>query len=469
MESRSEIAKYFPAEARVASVGIDAGEARAIAGTDGVARFDTPAAFLSSATGELHALILSAGSLTTELLGAAPGRLEAKSVVVVTCPVVPGVRFIDNPSVAPIVRTLSEAGYSILTPPRWLDRAEEPSLLVVARHDGFAIRDYIPGDETRILDLFETSFHQRRAEEHWRWEYERNPHGSRVISLAFDAGGELVAQYAGYPVSLWSSDPSIDGLRANQIGDTMTALRVRNVGRGHTSLVVRTAKHFFSSHCAGRVAFNYGFNTANIRKISSSFNESDVVEPIPYRRCATDALLPAARDVSLRRLLRRWSVRSVSSVDEEWDRFFAEIAPAYRFLVRRDTRHLRWRYLDSPVWKYELVSLRAAGRLVGWSVFRRIGDVLVWGDALFAPKHAEAAGLVLRHALCSSVGLGATAVEAWFPSRPSWWGAILGDLGLGVSKEPNDLAFMCTPFLLPDATARLRHDFYYSACDSDLF
>lgn len=470
MESRSEIAKYFPAEARVASVGVDAGEARAIAGTEGVARFDTPAAFLSSATVELHALILSVESLTTELLAAAPARLDAKSVVIVTCPVVPGIRFIDDPSVPPIVRALSEAGYSILTPPRWLDRAEAPSLLVAARHDGYAIRSYRPGDETQILDLFETSFLSRRPVEHWRWEYEANPHGRHAISMAFDGDGQLVAQYAGYPVPLWSADPAIDGLCAHQIGDTMTAVKVRNVGRGHTSLVARTAKHFFATRCAKQVAFNYGFNTANIQKMSFAFIECLPVEPVPFRRAQIAELTPISRASRLRKkLLRAYTVSRATQVGPEFDRFFQRCAPSYGLLVRRDARYLKWRYLDSPAWKYEIVTLRSAGRLVGWSVFRRRDDVLVWGDALFSPGHADAAGLVLQHALDAPIGRGAKFIEGWFPARPAWWAREIDALGFTATQEPNDLSMICTPFLVEDTSERLARDLYYTACDSDLY
>lgn len=462
-----ELARYVRPETRLVSAGVGPARVFELLGVIPVATIDPEAPQGEPATGDVF--VTAPSALSPLLMETVRSVLAPQGVLVVLCAARPGDRLLGSPEIREVIRTLGASGFSILSPSRWLVPASTDSVCVVARHDGYVLRDYAPGDEAQILDLFEKSFGPRRPVEHWRWEYEANPNGNRAISLAFDAAGRLVAQYAGYPVALWSKDATAPLLMANQIGDTMTARDVRAVGRGPTSLVVRTAKHFFASHCEGRVAFNYGFNTANIRKISSSFNESGPVEPVPYRRAAFADLKRPGLALWLRRLRRRWTVRREAVVGPEWDRFFEEAAPGYGFLVRRDAAHVRWRYLESPVWQYELVTLRSAGRLVGWSVFRRVGASLVWGDALFAREHASGAAFALRHALRSPLASGAEEVVAWFPPRPAWWARTLLDLGLETSPEPNDLSFMCTGFDPPDIADRLRDRFYYAACDSDLY
>ena len=72
-------------------------------------------------------------------------------------------------------------------------------------------------------------------------------------------------------------------LVANQIGDIMTDRSVRQVGRGPTSILARTAQHFYDAFCRGKVAFNYGFTTDSHRQLSVRFLGSDAVEPVPYR------------------------------------------------------------------------------------------------------------------------------------------------------------------------------------------
>ncbi|MEA2327502.1 MAG: hypothetical protein QOE68_2461, partial [Thermoanaerobaculia bacterium] len=106
----------------------------------------------------------------------------------------------------------------------------------------FTVRAFRAGDEEQILQLFHRAFpHASRDLEHFRWEYQRNPYGNERIALTFDENGQLVAQYAGYPVAM--VDDGSDFV-ANQIGDIMTDRSVRQVGRGLTSILARTAQHF---------------------------------------------------------------------------------------------------------------------------------------------------------------------------------------------------------------------------------
>ncbi|HYM60879.1 MAG TPA: GNAT family N-acetyltransferase [Thermoanaerobaculia bacterium] len=332
----------------------------------------------------------------------------------------------------------------------------------VAPDSRFTIRAYEPGDESAILELFARAFGVSRTVAHWRWEFEQNPLGARRISLAFDSDGRLVGQYAGYPVSFRDGDA---GFMAHQIGDTMTDVSVRHVGRGPTSIFGQIAGHFYRTYCDGQVAFNYGFNVSNVQKFSMRFLRSDRVEPVPYRVRDLRAD-PIARIPRAARWLRGFQLELVTDPGEEWDRFFEQVAPAYRFLTRRDAQYIRWRYLEHPGRTCFIVAIRKWRRLAGWSVFRVREHRLIWGDALFDPRHPEAVEVLLRHIV---PGYPVDALEAWFPKRPEWFDAILANLRLEVRTEPQDLALMCVPFAIPDATARMRERLYYTMGDSDLF
>jgi hypothetical protein len=112
----------------------------------------------------------------------------------------------------------------------------------------------------------------------------------------------------------------------------------------------------------------------------------------------------------------------VSQFGDEFDRFFARVAPAYGFLVRRDAQYLRWRYRECPDPGAFVVAIRKWGRLTGWSVFRVRGTTLAWGDALFDPDDAGAVEILIRH-VAPSYPVGQ--VEAWFPARPRWFAEAL--------------------------------------------
>ncbi len=323
----------------------------------------------------------------------------------------------------------------------------------------FITRAFQPGDESAILDLFARSFHAPRTLQHFRWKYQQEPFGNEHISMTFDADGKLAGHYAGYPVAVHDAGGHVV---AHHIGDTMTDPSIRHIGRGPTSILGRTALHFYANFCEGKVAFNFGFNVANIQRFSLRFLRSDRVESVTYWVRDTP-IRPIAR---WQRWPRGYQLELVGEVGEEYDRFFDRVAPAYRFLVRRDARYLRWRYFDAPDRSAFMIAIRKWRRLVGWSVFRVRQKRLTWGDALFDPRHRDAVEVMIRHVAPSYP---IERLEAWFSPRPAWFAEALTAIGMIAGSEPQDLALMCVPFTMADATARMRESLYYTMGDSDLF
>jgi hypothetical protein len=327
----------------------------------------------------------------------------------------------------------------------------------------FQTRAYEPGDESAILGLFHKVFHTGRTLAHWRWKYLENPRRNRCISLTFSPAGELVAHYAGYG-SRWidgrHSKPRI--LETLQIGDTMTAPGFRHVGRGPTSLLGRTVAHFYATFCADRVAFNYGFNTANIRKFSLRFVNARRAEDVGSWSCD-----PPHRLGGRRFPFSRYRAAPFDSVDGRWDELFDRATPGYAVLAGRDAEAVRWRYLSCPDPGLRRWAAWRGSRLAAWAVFRRDREDLVWGDALVDPEHPGAARELLRAALAHEQPAPAS-LTAWFPPRPSRWARWLEDHGFRRRPEPNDLAVMCVPFLEPECEEMLRAS-YYTQGDGDLF
>jgi hypothetical protein len=319
-------------------------------------------------------------------------------------------------------------------------------------------RAYGPGDERHILDLFARCFpHAPRALEHFFWKYRESPFGNDHISLTW-VDDALAGHYSGYVVPFHAYGKNV---LAHQIGDTMTDVAFRHVGRGATSILGRTALDFYARFCEDRIAFNYGFNVGNIQKISLRFLRSDVVEPVTYRVGPVPP--PIGR---LERLARGYQLELVSDPSAEWDDLFARVAPRYRFLVRRDAQYVRWRYLQCPDTEYVVVAVRKWRHLAGWIVFRIREDRLTWGDALFDPEFPDAVEVALRHVVPSYP---VSSIEAWFPPRPLWFDRTLLELGFETRPEPQSLSVMCVPFVWTDVVARMREDLYYAWGDSDLF
>jgi len=333
-----------------------------------------------------------------------------------------------------------------------------------SERESFVTRAYRDGDEIAILDLFARSFpHAPRTREHFEWKYRRSPFGNERISLTFAGDGRLVGHYCGYPVVFYDRGETF---AAHQIGDTMTDPAVRHVGRGPSSILGRTARHFYDTFCAGQVGFNFGFNVANIQRFSMRFLGSDRVESVTYRMrdLRANPFMPITR---MQRLMRGYQLELVTKTDARFDELFARVAKEYGFLLKRDARYIQWRYLDAPDEpKYFVVAIRRFGELCGWSAFRIRERRLLWGDALFDPKHLGAMDVLLRHVVPQYP---VDVIEAWFPPRPIWLDRALQSLGFETKPDPQDLGYMCVPFVKTDASARIAESLYYTMGDSDLF
>jgi len=357
-----------------------------------------------------------------------------------------------------VLRALSEAGFAVRGE-RLLCGPDGDVLAISAARDEFRVRSFVDGDEEAILRLFPTCFHVERGLDHWRWKYQDNPYGEPRISMAFSPAGELASHYASYPTPFWR-----DGRRllALQMGDTMTAPRFRDVGRGNAGLLPRTVRHFFARHRDGRFAFFYGFNTGPIQRFCVRFIGGSKIAPVG---CWTRDLDPAGAPPWTP---GRYRVERVRSVGGTFDRFFARVAPHYGFLVHRDARWVDWRYLRCPDADYVVLAASRWGRLAGWSVFRRRDDRLVWGDALFHPRHAGAAESLLAAAVRRPELAGARRIEAWFSPRPAWWSGRLPGLGFTAGTQPDGLGMVALEDGDDDAITHLG-ELYYTMGDGDLF
>lgn len=339
------------------------------------------------------------------------------------------------------------------------------------KRDNFSIRSYTPGDEDKIVPMFQEIFGVQRSCEHWYWKYRDNPLGSHYISLAVAEDGCPAAHYGGYPVMLYLKTDKGESPReflTFHLGDKMTRKEFRGVGFGKSSLLARTFYHFRDTFAGGDVPFGYGFGTHHSLRFGLLFLHYADIEPVSYRRIAL-VDLDSFRVNPLRRALSRKKVQEVRDVDTEWTDFFYRVAPAYQYLVKRDEAYVRWRYLSRPDRRYLILKICKGKDLQGWSVFFREGEKIIWGDALFLPGDSASVKAVLHSLRRHPASLGADYIECWFPQRPLWWDAVLRQIGFVSSPEPNDLHLTGPVFNDPSAPSVLRKYFYYTLGDCDLF
>ncbi len=371
----------------------------------------------------------------------------------------------------------------------WYTNGKTNYFTMKARKDEIRVRSYRKGDEDRILPLFRQAFGVNRSSEHWNWKFRQDPFGALNIAVGETDDGQIVSHFCGYPVPFYTDHLSNSKFIVFQAGDTMTHPAFRGKGIGKNNLLSRTAHYFYDTFCQGVIPFFYGFNRGIIRKLGEMFLGFEYLEPIPYHVLNYNQYGKVSFWKKAVQRIYGFSIDKVDRITDEYDLFFYDQAKNYGFLVERNAQYLKWRYLDCPDGVHRIYALRRWGKLVGWSVFRRRGDVLLWGDAFFDSKGVAGLGFFLaevircenRVASCAGMVAGKREIsnpgemkpilriEGWFSLTPAWWTEALGKIGFVIEKEPNDLAPCVRRFSGAFDPQTLGSRWYYTWGDSDLF
>jgi hypothetical protein len=296
----------------------------------------------------------------------------------------------------------------------------------------FEIRRYRPGDETRIIDLFERTFGRTmgpsESARHWEWEFRDRP-GAQIAILLAESGGKLAAQYAVVPLTL-----RIDGrdCAAALSLDTATASEFR--GRG---LFPKLATQLYSELAEENFAAVFGF--PNRQSAPSFFTKLGWLELAPFpllfkplrggvrkwleSKGATGRLVsPVAEAASalIRRAPRRIPptlvFEEVRRFPDDSDELWERASAGKRCVVVRDRRYLDWRYVQRPESEYRIHVVRESGRLVGMVVtLVRDRHTLRGGflmDLLCEESRPDVARALVSRAEVAMAGSGAQVLSA---------------------------------------------------------
>jgi len=285
----------------------------------------------------------------------------------------------------------------------------------------WALRDYAPGDERSIIELFERVFGKpmgpTESRRHWDWEFAQNPmNAGMFIKLAWD-GTRLAGHYAVNPLRV-----CVDGeeLMAALSLDTMTDADYRGQG-----VFPVTAEALYSDLAESGAAFVFGFpNVNSIRGILKRLYWKEIMPPPVLIRPLS--LLHAAEWESRSRLLRasarllgplverlpalpefpsfcRLEVRPVESFGDWADDLWSRCRGQHRIWTVRDRAYLEWRYAARPETDYRVCTVWSDGAVAGYVVTlnqeREVGNVCFIMDFLVDLKIRGAASRLLRDAV----------------------------------------------------------------------
>lgn len=273
------------------------------------------------------------------------------------------------------------------------------------------IREHLPGDEIRIMKLFQDTIGLDRKIAQWRWQFPDNIHGEGWITLA-ESNGEIIGQYCMMHIPL-----NFLGCKqvAGQSCDTL--VRPDHQGKGWFVKLARRNYEYAAQKgveavlgMPGRNSYPGFMRDLGWERITElkyyfyrlEFHKLKKLEKFGLRRIVRTILSLPDRVVSRMGLLQSGSgvdIKVESALPDDLSPMLLEINNHEVLSLWKDLDYLIWRYERHPVFQYKFHVLRVHGRPEALIVSRDCGDSIKICEMLSRTKNAAQATLLLRQAL----------------------------------------------------------------------
>jgi hypothetical protein len=335
-------------------------------------------------------------------------------------------------------------------------------------------REYRPGDEQELNDLYNQVFKRNRTIEQWRWEYLDTPAGPGKVLLV-EEDGKLIAHEAMVPMRFQVLDRDV---LSGKIEDAYIAREFR----GKKLFGPLTEKCIEISEQAGYLVtfgltarpVNYQLHVSRGYKHTCSLNAyfaplrpsevlADIVRVLRPSATKRMAMKPALKILAARFESRakkletepdRYDIERVARFDGRFDDLWRDFTTGRGIIsVKRSSAFLNWRYIDNPYRKYEVFAASSGGRVVGYLcaavVTREDMDlsirVGVISDFLVLPGYEPALASFVRGAVGVWRSQGADVAIAWVHRDGVYSRAIVPELkrsGLVSTFGKYDIPFL---------------------------
>lgn len=256
-----------------------------------------------------------------------------------------------------------------------------------------------PGDEARIIDLFQQSFGRAMSPDFWHWRFCDHPAGGPLFMLAWD-GDTLAASY-----SATHSTLRVDGEVVPSVLSTTTMTHPDYRGRG---LMEACGKALYEDLAAEGMGAAWGFPNTKINHLRRARLGWSSIADVP----TLQRVIPGAET------FQRGLVETVAQVDRRFDAFQTGqggIVPDHGF------DFLSWRIDRNPTATYHRLVLPdgSSGALAGYAILKAYGAEDF--DLVDLRASTPEAYTELIHAtLAEAAGAGARRVNTWaLPTDPA--------------------------------------------------
>lgn len=309
-------------------------------------------------------------------------------------------------------------------------------------------RNYKPGDEVRIIDLFRLSFNREMENAFWEWRYKDNTAAGKYIRLAFDSE-TMAAHYALSPSRLYVNGQVYQSALSMT---TMTHPEYRGL-----KLFTTLAKELFEEN---REALDVVYGVPNENSLKG------FVQYLDFKLIAGIKMLEL--NYIPGKGYKDGGCRKVKAFDSRFDKLMSEAAKRYRIIVARDSAYLNWRFFSNPQNKYTVYSYEENGEILGYVVTKKyraaasltgdIVDVLAVNSNVFVKLIGKVIGEFNAE--------GITAIKTWM-NDPELL-KVLEKLGFRETEESHHFIVRNNSGRLPDDIFDFGN-WYITMGDIDIF
>ncbi len=255
----------------------------------------------------------------------------------------------------------------------------------------WTIQEYTDSESKPIISLLQSCFGselttEKKAHEHWIWEFFSVPQGPSEIFVAKD-GNQFVGHYGCIPMIF--STPNGEQ-KARLVVDVMTHPEYQKQGmfvalglhsmhkiqqKGSIMALGFPTTSRYNQVMPGHFKVGW-FPHIKIPVLGRPLDPSAVAKAKFSNRFVSKL---ASWGLSLFLKIRPWKslkfdehieVKIVQSPDIQLDEFWEKIKSQYGFMQRRDFQFIKWRFFDSPHRKYHFFLAKNKGSIVGYAALR---------------------------------------------------------------------------------------------------
>lgn len=244
-------------------------------------------------------------------------------------------------------------------------------------------RNYINGDEARILDLFKDAFQREMSLDYWNWRYVQNPENHMLIRLVYDEE-KLVGHYALSPVLI-----CIGGVEYSAALSMTTMTHPDYQGMG---LFKTLATQLFENEY-DKLDLIYGVPNENSIEGFIKYLDFQLIKEIPMLQLNINEEIYNVDERCV----------EINKFDGRFDYLNEIMIKKYDVMISRTKEYLNWRYILNPQNKYRKFAYIKNGEVLGYIITKTFQDESgLSGDIVdLLVKDEEALEALLKNAFHS--------------------------------------------------------------------